>query len=49
MKTKYLTDAEINNLKGGLMNKKVNLFFHQKLYIIEINYQKTFSSLYKQN
>ena len=49
MKTYYLTDAEINNLKSRLMNKKYSLFPFTQTSSNEDSLSKTFSSLYKQS
>ena len=49
MKTYYLTDAEINNLKSGLMNKKNKAFPLSQTLSNKNSLSKTFSSLYKQS
>jgi hypothetical protein len=49
MKTYYLTDAEINNLKSRLMNKKYSSFPLTQISFNEDSLSKTFSSLYKQS
>lgn len=49
MKTYYLTDAEINNLKSRLMNKKNSSFPLTQTSSNEDSLSKAFYSLYKQS